>query len=140
MSYTEEEKQAFAAKDLRISKLSCLSTAAAATPGIETEDLIIEAQKLLDWVYGNDTPVSTGCQKHDASASGQMVVVNNHPNDNVSETDYPTPTLEQKKALELVEKETGKNIAQVWAMFHRFPTMKNVDSAIKKIKEMNNES
>jgi hypothetical protein len=50
---------------------------------------------------------------------------------------FPTPTLEQKKALELVKKETKWTAEQVYRKFGKFPIESNVNACIKKIKESN---
>lgn len=117
--YTPEQIVEFKAKEKRIVKQACIKAASTIASGGgcgNAEAVLGNAKKFLEWVYEEEPK-----------------------KDVVSDISHPTPTVEQKKALDKVEEETGWNVAQVYAKFSRFPTMSNYESCVRKIKEKSNE-
>jgi len=130
MSYSAEEIAGFEAKDRRIVRQSMLKAAVEfhtkqlESGMVSSVDTVLEtANQFVNWVYSDEVKKEV-----------------------VSNITGPTPTLDQKKALEKVEAETGWNAAQVYAKFKLYPDL-SVDKngkeswkrCINAIKELNNE-
>jgi len=115
---SEMTKEEWEEKDRRIVKQCALKAAvdffSNSNDVIGADDVLDVADKFVAWVYNEEVK---------------------SPGSNV-ETDisYPTPTLDQKKALEIVEEETGWNAARVWAKFSKFPVTANVNQCVERIK------
>ena len=118
-NYTKEEIEAFARKDKLNSRMSAIKAISVSYEGTGTsaEDLKEEADKILAWI-----------------AQDQVWAGEKQKADVVSDLSFPTPTVDQQKALDKVLAETGKTASQVYAQFKKFPDMTNVDKCIERIK------
>ena len=111
--YTEAEIKEFREKDKRISRMACLKAAVEYSAGCEVtpEDILRNADTFLGWVYQEDKPAENVVQ--------------------------PQPTLEQKKAIDYIEKETGWDYDKIWNTFKEVPSRENFKELIEKIEQLN---
>jgi len=104
------------AKDLRITRQSMIKAAVEFVNGCKenqtTEQVLEIADMFVNYVYSDEVKKEV-----------------------VSDITGPTPTLDQKKALEKVEAETGWNAAQVYAKFSKYPTSETADKCIAAIRK-----
>lgn len=120
MSYSQEDKEAFARKDRMIVAQSTLQRAIeyAALYKIKQDEVLEVAETFFNYVF--------------SKADGYGNTGNNNDNASTSNT-VPTPTLKQKEWLDRIQEKHGFSAEEVFHQYGKFPNNKNEALEVVKI-------
>ncbi len=131
MSYTQEDKEAFARKDRMIVAQSTLERAMEFHSMQKTiaslDEIKATAKSLFDYVFclADNKPILTGKSNGSVTSCGHS---------SVDVGDIPAPTLAQMEWLDKIQDKYGFSKEQIWEKCKKYPS--NKDEAIEIMKQL----